>query len=125
MTYTLTTTISAELDPGGWEWSIVVVSGSTRETVDAGTITILPDPSKAHITRNQRILALLQDRLEGRLVDETESFSYLGTSINKMSVETLQRLHDKYACRVSREHRAARTRVGKKNGNFKRGRLRD
>ena len=104
--FTLTAEESAAMDAGQWTWAVRVMqqSGSTVKTVAIGETQVKPDPiAEPDPTRNERILALLEARIEERAFDVQESISVLGQDISKTDIGTILDWRERYQAMVNRE----------------------
>lgn len=95
---------------GAYQWQSFVDKVSTGEhyTVDQGVFTIVPSMSavtdNSAVTHAERMLLLIEARLEGRLVagGDNESYSVAARSVAKIPVEKLLRMRAIYQAKVFR-----------------------
>jgi hypothetical protein len=109
---TLTAALTAPLLPGRYEWEFRVKVGATAYLrVDAGTVLILPDIAQATDgslqTHAERMLALVEAALEGRLTRDQESIIIDGVAITRIPHDNLRRLRILYLAEVESERNPA------------------
>ena len=116
-TFTLSTTDTAQLDkPGTWDYQLVVDDNDDgdRATVTDGLITVLENRATDAVSKShaRRCVEILEAKLEGRMVKDTESVDYLGVSVNQISMAELSRLLSQYRAELSAEIQRDRKRRG-------------
>lgn len=102
----VTKTVSAGYTAGRYQWRAYVTSGSERYQIADGWVVFQPNIAVLagdNRTHAQKMLALVEAQLEGRVVSGEESYSIGGRSITKMSTMELRRLRGLYAAEVYRE----------------------
>jgi hypothetical protein len=93
---TLTATATGALTAGTYTYSEMVSSGSTAYEVDRGTVAVLPKLASAVAgtvqSVNEKLLALVETALSGRLTADMESYSIGNRTINKIPVKDLLKI---------------------------------
>jgi len=106
---------TATLAPGVWTVAIVATNEGNRKTIDSRKVEVKRNPLGTPDTHNRRCLALVQSAIEGRFVDQAESISYLGQSLQLLPMAELRRLQAEYLKKVRDEERGGsnpRFRIG-------------
>lgn len=111
---------TAAYAPGCYVWTAFMESngGTVRTIVARGTVSIQQSPLAAFgPTHSSRMLALIEAALEGRIPNGLESTDIDGQRIDRIPVEALVRIRDKYAAKVKLEQTAAAASLGKRPRN--------
>jgi hypothetical protein len=99
-------TKTAVLVAGAYQWTSYVTRTTERYSVENGVITVLPDLSQmtgsAGQTHIERMLILIEAKIEGRLTADHESYSINGRSIMKIPYKELLRLRSVYQAKLFR-----------------------
>jgi hypothetical protein len=99
----------------GW-----VIKGTEKFEVFNSMIEVLPNPtnSSAYDPRShaRRVMELLEAAMEGRVPNGMESYSIGGRSINKIPLNQLRELWEKYKQDVVMEEQAERLVNGRRSG---------
>lgn len=94
---------------GKYQWTLQRKKDSEAYVVATGFMTVLENPLEQvtvdHRTHNEKMLALIENRLEGRVVSDHESYTVNGKSLNRIPIEQLDKLATKYRAMVARENR--------------------
>lgn len=96
---------SAKLLPGAYEWKARVTKEELAHTVGAGRLMVDPDLAIAGARQShaERCLAILEAKIEKRVVDDVAFYQLLGRSAQKTPLKDLMRLRNFYAAKVARE----------------------
>lgn len=103
---TVTKAQSAKYRSGRYRWRAYVTSGSERYELAAGWVTFGPNLAVLvgdNQTHAQKMLALCERALEGRLTAQEESYAIGGRSISKMPIAQLRELRGYYFAEVWKE----------------------
>lgn len=106
---------TASYTAGDYHFRAYVTSGSTRYTVERGTLTIDPDFSGAAADRRshaEKTLAAIEAVIEGRASKDQESYQIAGRSLTRTPLEALLKLKGHYEAKVAKERRDERRRRG-------------
>ena len=99
----------------GW-----VIKGTEKFEIFNSMIEVLPNPtnSSAYDPRShaRRVMELLEAAMEGRVPNGMESYSIGGRSINKIPLNQLRELWEKYKMDVVMEEQAERLVNGRRSG---------
>lgn len=102
---------SANWSAGKYQWTLQRKKDFEAVVVATGFITVLENPidqvTVDHRTHAEKMLALIETRLEGRIVSDHESYSHNGRSLNRIPLEQLNKLAIEYRNRVAKENRRA------------------
>ena len=100
--------VTALWKPADYTYYLTMKNGAARDTVKSGTVTVVADPSlgktddRSHVKRS---LDLIEAVIEGRIPQDTISYSIQGRSISKMAPDELVMLHDRYKRFWAKEQR--------------------
>ncbi len=77
---------------GSYRWAMYFTKDADRVTADRGTISVAANPTIAVNQKSfaERMLEIVEARLEGRLIADIESYSIGGRSVSKMSFAELR-----------------------------------
>ena len=96
---------------GKYQWTLQRKKDLEVVLVDTGFTTVLENPldqvTVDHRTHAEKMLALIETRLEGRIVSDHESYSHNGRSLNRIPLEQLNKLATQYRNKVAQEKRRA------------------
>ena len=100
--FTLSASESAALDPGMYQWRVVVVHGTHGTFIAAtGQMDILPVISQATSgdmeTREAKWLRIVELALDGRLPSDMQSYVVAGRSVTKIPMLELMDLRNRLA----------------------------
>ena len=99
----------------GW-----VIKGTEKYEVFNSMIEVLPNPTNTSAydprTHARRVLDLIEAAMEGRIPNGMESYTIGGRSINKIPLNQLRELYEKYAQDVRQEVQAERLANGRRSG---------
>jgi hypothetical protein len=118
---TIAAATTAGLTPGQWRWDAYMTRSSDsarvrvgwgRLTVNANAATATADP-RSHA---QKLLAQIEALLEGRALQDVNSYSIKDRSLTKMTAEELTTWRDYYRREVNAEKIAERRRLGQSTG---------
>lgn len=102
-------TDSANWSAGKYQWTLQRKKDLEVVLVDTGFTTVLENPldqvTVDHRTHAEKMLALIETRLEGRIVSDHESYSHNGRSLNRIPLEQLNKLAIQYRNKVAQEKR--------------------
>lgn len=100
---------STNWDAGKYQWILQRKKDLEVIFVGAAYVTVLENPLSQvtvdHRTHAEKMVALIETRLEGRIVSDHESYSHNGRSLNRIPIETLKKLAVDYRSRVTKEKR--------------------
>ena len=105
--------VTASYAPGVYGWTSYVedVAGA-RIIIARGSITIFPSPLAAlGSTHASRTLALIETAIEGRIPRGLEETTIDGQHLNRIPIETLHRLRDKYRREAAAESPRGNVRI--------------
>lgn len=96
--FTLSSTNTSILSEGTYEYSVGVILSGQRTTVANGFIAVKPDfaTAGARVSHIEKTLQAIQAVIEGRVLDDVESFSIAGRSINHIPIMELLELRAQY-----------------------------
>ena len=98
----------------------VVVKAAEKYVVYDGIFEVLTDPATAGAydprTHARRVLDLIEAAMEGRIPNGMESYSIGGRSINKIPLNQLREIYEKYKQDVIMEEQAERLVNGRRSG---------
>lgn len=122
----VTATDSANWSAGKYQWTLQRKKDAEVVFIDTGFVTVLQNPLSQtgvidHRTHEEKMLALIEERLEGRIVSDHESYTEEGRSLNRIPMIELKELHKKYRNLVAKQKRRD---SGKKQARRVRFRLR-
>lgn len=103
-TFTLTTTRTSVLLPGSYAVYLILSTGNgMRSTSILPALQISPDPmtTASQISHAEKMLAAIEQVLEGRVTDDVQQLSIAGRSITKIPVDELLALRAQYAKEVA------------------------
>lgn len=100
--------------PGAYIWaSFVTHTDGRRYSVERGALSILPDPAQLLVESHaQRTLALIEAALEGRIPRGLENTNIDGQELQRIPIEKLHGLRDRYRREVLIERAAAGAAAG-------------
>ena len=94
---------------GKYQWTLQRKKNLEVVIVASGFVTVLENPLNQvtvdHRTHAEKMLALIETRLEGRIVSDHESYSHNGRSLNRIPLEQLNKLAIQYRNKVAQEKR--------------------
>lgn len=106
-TVRLDATATADLTPGGYRWQERLSKDGAVYNGDAGVVTVSIDMAAAEAgdaqTHNERVLALLEAAIEGRIPAGMESYQIAGRTVANIPVVDLRKLLTKYRWLVWQE----------------------
>ena len=109
---TVTAATTAGYAAGIYDIVGVVVKAAEKYVVYDGIFEVLTNPATAGAydprTHARRVLDLIEAALEGRIPNGMESYTIGGRSINKIPLNQLRELYEKYAQDVRQEVQAER-----------------
>ena len=98
----------------------VVVKAAEKYVVFDGIFEVLTNPATAGAydprTHARRVLDLIEAAMEGRIPNGMESYTIGGRSINKIPLNQLRELYEKYKQDVIMEEQAERLANGRRSG---------
>lgn len=101
--------VSGELSAGKYQWTLQRNKDLEVIVVATGFITVIENPLEQvtvdHRSHAEKMLALIEVRLEGRIVSDHESYSHNGRSLNRIPIEQLNKLAIQYRNKVANEKR--------------------
>lgn len=107
LTVLVTTSTSASYMPGHYTWYLIETLEGEKQQIAQGRLEIKADPTAAAaaqvLTHNEKMLASIRKRLEGRILSDHENYSIEGRSLSRIPVETLTKLERDYAWKVYNE----------------------
>lgn len=116
---------STNWSPGKYQWTLRRKKDLEVVLVATGFVTVLDNPLNQvtvdHRSHAEKMLALIETRLEGRIVSDHESYSHNGRSLNRIPLEQLNKLAIEYRNKVANEKRRE---AGKKPPRHARFRMR-
>jgi hypothetical protein len=99
----------------GW-----VIKGTEKFEIFNSMIEVLPNPTNSSAydprSHSRRVLDLIEAAMEGRIPNGMESYSIGGRSINKIPLNQLRELYEKYKQDVGIEEQAERLVNGRRSG---------
>lgn len=117
---TVAASTTAAFVAGTYDFIGWVTKGTEKFEVFNSTLEVLPNPtnSSAYDPRShaQKVLDLIEAAMEGRAENGIESYSIGGRSINKIPLQELRKLYERYADDVRREKQAERLLNGRRSG---------
>lgn len=118
-----TSSKTSQFDPGTYRVSIVQTINGEKAIIAAGRATINGNveklPTDDVLSHNEKMLASIRKRLEGRILSDHENYSVDGRSLSRISIDTLHELEKKYAWRLRHEQAARGERVRHKRIRFR------
>jgi hypothetical protein len=102
---TVSASQTAALTAGRYEWAAYASKDDERFRVRFGATTVTADlsASAGGLTHAAKMLAAIEEVLEGRIPADVESFQIAGRAVNKIPVTELRKLRGIYAAEVERE----------------------
>lgn len=98
---------SAGYTAGHYKWFLVTITGTDRVIVDEGYLTVNPDPTALSeldtSTHASRVLAAIEQRIEGRILSDHENYSIDGRSLMRIPIEQLYSLRRRYQWEVHQQ----------------------
>lgn len=98
---------------GTYSWAAQAVNGTTKKTVDTGTLKVLPNlfAGSASTATDQRthakkVLDAIEAVIEGRATLDQEEFQIGGRMLKRTSIPHLLKLRSRYLDEVAREQAA-------------------
>ena len=117
---TVTAATTAGYAAGVYDIVGVVVKAAEKYVVFDGIFEVLTNPATAGAydprTHARRVLDLIEAAMEGRIPNGMESYTIGGRSINKIPLNQLRELYEKYAQDVRQEVQAERLANGRRSG---------
>ena len=117
---TVTAATTAGYAAGVYDIVGVVVKAAEKYVVYDGIFEVLTNPATAGAydprTHARRVLDLIEAAMEGRIPNGMESYTIGGRSINKIPLNQLRELYEKYAQDVRQEVQAERLANGRRSG---------
>jgi len=117
---TVTAATTAPYTAGTYDFIGWVTKGTEKHEVFNSTLKVLPNPTNSSAydprSHSQKVLDLIEAAMEGRAETGIESYSIGGRSINKIPLQELRKLYEKYADDVRREKQAERLLNGRRSG---------
>ena len=117
---TVTAATTAGYAAGIYDIIGVVVKAAEKYVVYDGIFEVLTDPATAGAydprTHARRVLDLIEAAMEGRIPNGMESYSIGGRSINKIPLNQLREIYEKYKQDVIMEEQAERLVNGRRSG---------
>jgi hypothetical protein len=97
-------TETAEFTPGAYRMVGHVSKDGDRFPVYTGSLYVHPDPAAAvpALSHDERTLAIIDARLEGRFTRDMESYAIEGQAVTRIPIAELVRLQGIYRARVER-----------------------
>mgnify|MGYP000179822081 CR=1 FL=1 len=112
---------SSNWTSGKYQWTLQRKKELEVVFIDTGYITVIDNPAEQvtvdHRSHAEKMLALIETRLEGRIVSDHESYSHNGRSLNRIPLEQLNKLAKQYRNTVAKEKRRD---AGKKSPRYAR-----
>lgn len=111
---TIAAASSAPLLPGLYTATLSASRGTgdaiERYAVGAASVTVLPNPESAglEVSHAAKCVALLEAKIEGRVVSDAEVYAVIGQSLTRTPMETLVKMLAHYRAIVARERRGGR-----------------
>jgi hypothetical protein len=104
---------------GEYAWAAQVVNGTTKHTIDSGTLKVLPDlfASSASTGSDQRthariVLDAIKAVIEGRASKDQEEYSIAGRSLKRTPITDLLKMRQLYEAEVRSEQATENLRNG-------------
>jgi len=112
---------SAGYVAGIYDWTAfaIRISDSARQRVAFGQFLVLPNPITSTVdprSHSVKMLAAIEALLEGRSLENHNSYSIKDRSLTKMTPDELMKWRDYYKTEVLNEKAAERARLGKATG---------
>lgn len=99
---------------GNYVWRLVVVKSPTTAIAASGVFEVVADISTAAAgdlqTFEEKMLAVIEAALEGRLTSDMEAFSIAGRSVTKIPIKELVELREVYKRAVDAQRNPGRFR---------------
>lgn len=112
-TVTLTSTITAAMPAGTWNWTAYVTSGGERTTADSGTVQILPDLSQTRTRSTSRIqLDAINAAITSIVSGKFSTVSFNGQTFTRQNLDMLMRQRTDLAADVYKEEQAEKVALG-------------
>lgn len=103
-TVELSRSFTASLEPGNYAWRAIVTNGTQDAVAGAGVTRMLANIAEATAgamqTFEERMLAVIEAVLEGRITADMESYQIAGRAVTKIPVRELVELREVYRLRV-------------------------
>lgn len=94
---------------GKYQWTLQRKKDLEVIFINTGYVTVIENPKDQvtvdHRSHAEKMVALIETRLEGRIVSDHESYSHNGRSLNRIPIETLKKLAVDYRNKVTKEKR--------------------
>lgn len=107
---TVTAATTASYTAGTYTWAAQVVNGTTKKTVDTGTLKVLPNlfagsasTASDQRTHAKKVLDAIEAVIEGRASLDQEEFQIGGRMLKRTKLSDLLMLRSRYAAEVARE----------------------
>ncbi|MEY8247314.1 MAG: hypothetical protein RPT11_02935 [Bermanella sp.] len=114
---------TANWSAGKYQWTLQRKKDLEAVVVATGFITVLENPvgqvTVDHRTHAEKMLSLIETRLEGRMVSDHESYTVNGKSLNRIPIEQLSALAQKYRNLVAKEKRREAGKQPARRGLFR------
>lgn len=106
----VTATDSANWAAGKYQWTLRRTKDTEVFFIASGFTTVLASPMLQtgvidHHTHEEKMLALIEERLEGRIVSDHESYTQDGRSLNRIPINELKLLRTDYRTAVAKQKR--------------------
>lgn len=104
---------------GSFAWYIVFQSGSIRETIPGGAVTVRPNPSGSSYdprSHARRVLDAIEAVLEGRAALDQQAITINGRTLSRTPLADLLKLRGLYRDEVAHEEAALRISQGLGSG---------
>lgn len=122
-TFVITSTQTADLEDGKWQYQAVAskTSGSDEVTLERGSLTIDQSlvytgasPGKIDLrTKAEKMLELVENALEGIVTNKAAEYTIGDRTFKYMDISELRRLRTLYKAQVNREQRKDKISQGK------------
>lgn len=107
---TVAAATTAGYTAGTYSWAAQVVNGTTKKTVDSGTLKVLPNlfagsagTASDQRTHAKKVLDAIEAVIEGRASLDQQEFQIGGRMLKRMPVADLLRFRARYKDEVERE----------------------
>lgn len=112
---------TATYKPGLYSWIAVVTDGTTRTTLGRGITNLKPDPAATGAgldprSHARKTLDAVEAVIENRATKDQQAYTIGGRSLQRMKVEELLMLRDRYRAEVAAEDVSERLANGKPGG---------
>ena len=108
--------------PGVWTYALTVTDedDGDRITVSRGVVTVMEDFAADNLepSHARKCVELLEAKISGRIIADSESVSYLGVNVNQITSDQLHKLLDRYRSELARELDLTRARSGLRSRGF-------